>query len=126
MQLEAEKNRLRLVCSKSLGKPQRLFGNQEISPSFCLDGPLLLVEGCSFDVDETALGAISKLVNDASDAVLRGLRFAAIDTLGASSPFFPDRLSAGFRTGAREGMISRASSRTSTAPSCLLSFSTMS
>ncbi len=60
-----------------------------------------------------------------SDAALRIFFLGAIALFGVSGPL-PALDERGFRAGASVGIISLASSRTSTAPSCLLSLLTMS
>ena len=105
---------------------------QVISPSFCLENilffvpiprPALCVLGTMYELAMRGDGSITV---DASDAARLGRRLGVIPSLGASSPTRPFRVGAGFSTGASDGIISRASCRTSTALSCLLSFSTIS
>ena len=63
---------------------------------------------------------------DVSDAVLRAFLGAIIELFLGVSGFNPDLPGAGLSAGARAGSISRASSRTSTAPSSLLNLLTIS
>ena len=99
-------------------------GCHAISPNFVLVGFVSLPASrpCIRGVEPSA-GVI--LIADVSDAVRLDLLGATLLILGVSMPFEVDLLE-GFKAGASAGRISLASSRTSTAPSSLLSFATMS
>lgn len=134
------------VCIKTEPKrvllnflPHRISLPQVISPSLCLGialdlvpplwvlevaGPPLWVLGVF--ILPIIRGEDSACNEEVSDAVRRGRRRGVTPSFGANSPFRPARFKAGFKAGASDGAISRANSLTSTAPSCWLSFSTIS
>ena len=100
---------------------------QVISPNFCLAGRNPFPPFCSRDVVRLLLFILASIAYAVvSEAVLRILRRGATVTLGVPSTCLPFVRMTGFSAGAIEGMMSLANSLTSTAPSCLLSFSTIS